>query len=72
MPAAKGSARTPLGPIAKTMELVERGHTGWTDNNRLVHLLCLYSFEYQDTFQMNTNIRIIRIMDIQIRTLVNN
>ena len=32
------------------------GHTGWTDNNRSVHLLCSYLFEYQDAFQMNTNI----------------
>ena len=49
------------------------GQTGWTDNNRSVHLLCLYLFEYQDAFQMNTNIRIIRIiriMDIRMRTLV--
>ena len=48
------------------------GQTGWTDNNRSVHLLCLYLFEYQDAFQMNTNIRIIRIiriMDIRMRTL---
>ena len=52
------------------MELVEMGQTGWTDNNRSVHLLCLYLFEYQDAFQMNTNIRIIRIMDIQMRTLI--
>jgi hypothetical protein len=54
------------------MELVEVGHTGWTDNNRSVNLLCLYLFEYQDAFQMNTNIRIIRIfriMDIRMRTL---
>ena len=52
------------------MELVEMGHTGLTDNNRSVHLLCLYLFEYQDAFQMNTNIRIIRIMDIRMRTLL--
>ena len=55
------------------MELVEMGQTGWTDNNRSVHLLCLYLFEYQDAFQMNTNIRIIRIiriMDIRMRTLL--
>ena len=55
------------------MLLVEMGHTGWTDNNRSVHLLCLYLFEYQDAFKMNTNIRIIQIMqimDIQMRTLV--
>jgi hypothetical protein len=51
------------------MELVEMGHTGRTDNNRSVHLLCLYLFEYKDAFQMNTNIRIIRIMDIRMRTL---
>ena len=54
------------------MELVEMGHTGLTDNNRSVHLLCLYLFEYKDDFQMNTNIRIIRIiriMDIRMRTL---
>jgi hypothetical protein len=55
--------------IANIMELVERGHTGWTDNNRSVLLLCLYLFEYQDAFQMNTNIQIIRIMDILMRTL---
>ena len=56
------------------MELVEMGHTGWTDNNRSVHLLCLYLFEYQDAFQMNTNIWIIRtnrIVDIQMRTLTS-
>ena len=50
------------------------GQTGWTDNNRSVHLLCLYLFEYQDAFQMNTNIRIIRIiriMDIRMRTLLS-
>ena len=58
------------------MELVEMGQTGWTDNNRSVHLLYLYLFEYQDAFQMNTNIqiiriiRIIRIMDIRMRTLL--
>ena len=50
------------------MELLE---TGWTDNNRSVCLLCLYLFEYQDAFQMNTNIRIIRIMGIQMRTLID-
>ena len=56
------------------MELVEMGQTGWTDNNRSVHLLCLYLFEYQDAFQMNTNIRIIRIiriMNIRMRTLIH-
>ena len=50
------------------------GHTGWTDNNRSVQLLCLYLFEYQDAIQMNTNIRIIRtirIMDIRMRTLLD-
>jgi hypothetical protein len=41
------------------IELVGRGHTGRTDNIRSVHLLCLYLFEYQDAFQMNTNIQII-------------
>ena len=38
------------------------------------YLLCLYLFEYQDAFQMNTNIRIIRIiriLDIRMRTLIN-
>ena len=50
------------------MELVERGHTGWTDNNRSVDLLCLYLFE----FQINTNIRIIQIIDIQMRALVRS
>ena len=50
------------------MELVERGHTGWTDYNRSVDLLCLYLFE----FQINTNIRIIQIIDIQMRALVRS
>ena len=55
------------------MEFVEMDQTGWTNNNRSVHLLCLYVFEYQGAFQMNTNIRIIqiiRIMDIRMRTLL--
>ena len=30
--------------IGNIMELVDRGHTGWTDNNRSVQLLCLYLF----------------------------
>jgi hypothetical protein len=57
------------------MELVGMGQTGWTDNDRSVHLLSLYLFEYQDAFQMNTSIRIIRIIriiDIQMRTLQNS
>ena len=37
------------------------GHTGYTNNSRSVQLVCLYLFEYQDAYQMNTNIRIIRI-----------
>ena len=35
------------------------------------YLLCLYLFEYQDNFQTNTNIRIIRITDIRMRTLLH-
>ena len=37
------------------------GHTGYTNNSRSVQLVCLYLFEYKDAYQMNTNIRIIRI-----------
>ena len=37
------------------------GHTGFTNNSRSVQLVCLYLFEYQDAYQINTNIRIIRI-----------
>ena len=58
--------------IGNIIKLVGRGHTGYSDNNRSVHLLCLYLFECQDAFQMNTNIRtiqIIRILDIRMRTL---
>jgi hypothetical protein len=45
---------TKLRPIQETdligniMELVDRSHIGWSNNNRSVHLLCLYLFEYQD------------------------
>ena len=49
------------------------GHTGYTYNSRLVQLVCLYLFEYQDAYQMNTNIRIIRIYSnngIRMRPLV--
>jgi hypothetical protein len=34
------------------MELVGIGQTGWTDNNRTVHLLRSYLFDYQDAFQI--------------------
>ena len=49
------------------------GHTGYTNNSRSVQLVCLYLFEYQDAYQMNTNIRIIRIYSnngIRMRPLV--
>ena len=51
------------------------GHTGYTNNSRSVQLVCLYLFEYQDAYQMNTNIRIIRIYlnnGIRMRPLVNS
>ena len=50
------------------------GHTGYTNNSRSVQLVCLYLFEYQDAYQMNTNIRIIRIYSnngIRMRPLVS-
>ena len=50
------------------------GHTGYTNNSRSVQLVCLYLFEYQDAYQMNTNIRIIRIYSnngIRMRPLLN-
>ena len=51
------------------------GHTGYTNNSRSVQLVCLYLFEYQNAYQMNTNIRIIRIYSnngIRMRPLVPN
>ena len=49
------------------------GHTGYTNNSRSVQLVCLYLFEYQDAYQMNTNIRIIQIYSnngIRMRPLI--